>query len=216
VVGSGVVDGMLEVYVQDHGLGIPSESLSKVFEKFYRVEGAERRSIKGTGLGLAISKKIVEVHGGTIGVRSEGVGKGSVFYFTVPLAQELAQTGDVLVVEDDAGFAQLLEAELAGKGLTSIWAADAETAERLMTNVRAVLLDLVLPGLQGEAFLERLRAAHGTGIPVVVLTVKDLDPAASMSIQKAGVTAVLRKGSETAATASRILATTLDRELVAR
>jgi signal transduction histidine kinase/ActR/RegA family two-component response regulator len=219
VVGAGVVDGMVEVYVQDHGLGIPTDSLGQVFEKFYRVEGAERRSIKGTGLGLAISKTIVEVHGGKIGVRSEGLGKGSLFYFTVPLAQEQAQTGDVLVVEDDAGFAQLLEAELTAKGLSSIWAADAETAEHLMPNVRAVVLDLVLPGLSGEAFLERLRARPGSATPVVVVTSKDLDSAATMALQTAGVTAVLRKGSETAAAAATLLATalatTLDRELVA-
>jgi PAS domain S-box-containing protein len=219
VVGAGVVDGMVEVYVQDHGLGIPTDSLGQVFEKFYRVEGAERRSIKGTGLGLAISKTIVEVHGGKIGVRSEGLGKGSLFYFTVPLAQEQSQTGDVLVVEDDAGFAQLLEAELTAKGLSSIWAADAETAEHLMPNVRAVVLDLVLPGLSGEAFLERLRARPGSATPVVVVTSKDLDSAATMALQTAGVTAVLRKGSETAAAAATLLATalatTLDRELVA-
>jgi len=91
VVGAEVVDGMLQVSVQDHGLGVPTDALVQVFEKFYRVEGVERRSIKGTGLGLAISKNIVEVHGGKIGVRSEGVGKGSVFYFTVPLAQAQAQ-----------------------------------------------------------------------------------------------------------------------------
>jgi PAS domain S-box-containing protein len=215
VVGAGVVDGMLEVYVQDHGLGIPSDALAKVFEKFYRVEGAERSSTRGTGLGLAISKNIVEIHGGKIGVRSEGLGKGSIFYFTVPLAQDQAQTGDVLVVEDDAGFAQLLEAELTLKGLSSIWAADAETAEHLMHNVRAVVLDLVLPGLTGEAFLQRLRAEPGTTPPVVVVTSKNLDSAASMALQKAGVTAVLRKGSETATTAATILAETLDRELVA-
>ena len=215
VVGARVVDGMLEVYVQDHGLGVPADALEQVFEKFYRVEGAERRSIKGTGLGLAISKNIVEVHGGKIGVRSEGAGKGSIFYFTVPLAQEQAQTGDVLVVEDDAGFAQLLEAELTGKGLSSIWAADAETAERLMPNVRAVILDLVLPGLQGEAFLERIRTRHGPNIPVVVVTSKNLDSTASMALQKAGVTAVLRKGSETAAIAANLLAKALDLVLVA-
>jgi CheY-like chemotaxis protein len=206
---------MLEVDVQDHGLGIPEDALTQVFEKFYRVEGAERRSIKGTGLGLAISKNIVEVHGGTIGARSAGAGKGSIFYFTVPLAQEQAQAGDVLVVEDDAGFAQLLEAELTGKGLSSIWAADAETAERLMPNVRAVILDLVLPGLQGEAFLERIRTRHLPNIPVVVVTSKNLDSTASMALQQAGVTAVLRKGSETAAIAASLLAKTLDLLLVA-
>jgi nitrogen fixation/metabolism regulation signal transduction histidine kinase len=215
VVGAGVVDGMLEVYVQDHGLGIPGDALAQVFEKFFRVEGADHRSIKGTGLGLAISKNIVEIHGGKIGVRSEGLGKGSLFYFTVPLAQEQAQTGDVLVVEDDAGFAQLLEAELTLKGLSSIWAADAETAEHLFANVRAVVLDLVLPGLSGEALLDRLRAEQGGATPVVVVTSKDLDAAASLALQKAGVTAVLRKGSETAEAAATILSETLDQQLVA-
>jgi PAS domain S-box-containing protein len=215
VVGAGVVDGMMEVYVQDHGLGIPSDATTQVFEKFYRVEGADHRSIKGTGLGLAISKGIVDVHGGKIGVRSEGVGKGSIFYFTLPLAQERAQTGDVLVVEDDAGYAQLLEAELTLKGLSSIWAPDAETAARLVTNVRSIVLDLVLPGLSGEALLDWLRAGHGSGIPVIVLTLQDLDADASMSLQKAGVTAVLRKGSDSAAGAATILAATLDRQKVA-
>jgi CheY-like chemotaxis protein len=214
VVGAEVVDGMLQVSVQDHGLGVPTDALVQVFEKFYRVEGVERRSIKGTGLGLAISKNIVEVHGGKIGVRSEGVGKGSVFYFTVPLAEAQAQIGDVLVVEDDKGFAQLLEAELIGKGLSSIWAADAETAEHLMANVRAVVLDLVLPGLSGETFLEKLRRQRGPGIPVVIVTSKNLDSAASMALQKAGVLAVLLKGSDTAATAAKVLAKTLDRVLV--
>jgi PAS domain S-box-containing protein len=214
VVGAEVIDGMLEVSVQDHGLGIPADALVQVFEKFYRVEGADRRSIQGTGLGLAISKNIVEVHGGKIGVRSEGVGKGSLFYFTVPLEQTQAQIGDVLVVEDDAGFAQLLEAELTGKGLSSIWAADAETAEHLMANVRAVVLDLVLPGLSGETFLENLRKQRGPGIPVVIVTSKHLDSAAGLALQKAGVMAVLLKGSDTAATAARVLAKTLGPVLV--
>ncbi len=214
VVGAEVVDGMLEISVQDHGLGVPADALTQIFEKFYRVEGADRRSIKGTGLGLAISKKIVEVHGGKIGVRSEGAGKGSLFYFTVPLAQAQAQIGDVLVVEDDAGFAQLLEAELTGNGLSSIWAADAETAEHLMANVRAVVLDLLLPGLSGEIFLEKVRKQRGPGIPVVIVTSKNLDSAAGLALQKAGVMAVLLKGSDTAATAARVLAKTLGPVLV--
>ena len=215
VVGAGVVEGMVEVYIQDEGLGIPSEALPQVFDKFFRVDTPDRRGIKGTGLGLAISKNIVELHGGTIGVRSKGVGLGSLFHFTIPLARERAQTGDVLVVEDDSGFAQLLEAELAGRGLTSIWAADAETAEHLTTKVRAVVLDLVLPGITGEAFLRRLRAKHGDAIPVVVVTLKDLDPPESLLLHKAGVTAVLRKGPGTAATAAQLLASSLAAVLVA-
>lgn len=215
VVGASVVDGMVEVYVQDKGLGIPAEALSQLFGKFYRVDAPDRDTIKGTGLGLAICKNIVEAHGGKIRARSEGFGKGARFYFTIPPVREQAQTGDVLVVEDDSGFANLVEAELAAKGLSSILAADAETAEHLMTKARAVVLDLLLPGLSGETFLQRLRAKHGEDIPVVVVTLKDLDPAERLSLQKAGVTAVLRKGPGTAAMAANLLARSLAPEEVA-
>ena len=216
VVGAHVVDGMVEVYVQDQGLGIPGDAWPQLFHKFYRVDTPDRNAIKGTGLGLAISKNIVEGHGGKIGARSKGPGKGAFFYFTVPMVREQALTGDVLVVEDDSGFAHLLEAELAGLGLSSIWAPDAETAERLMmkSRSRAVVLDLLLPGLPGEAFLKRLRTKHGAGIPVVVVTLKDLDPAESMSLQKAGVTAVLRKGPGMAEAAANLVAKSLMAELV--
>jgi PAS domain S-box-containing protein len=215
VVGASVIDGMVQVYVQDRGLGIPADSLSLLFGKFYRVESSDRRAIGGTGLGLAICKNIVESHGGKIGARSEGLGKGTRFYFTVPMVREPAQTGDVLVVEDDAGFGDLLEAELHARGLTSLWAPDAETAKHLMSKSRAVVLDLVLPGLTGEGFLRDLRATRGPGIPVVVVTLKDLDPEDSLALQRAGVTAVLRKGPGTAATAANMIARCLAPELVA-
>jgi PAS domain S-box-containing protein len=214
-VGATVVDGMVEVYVQDKGLGIPTEALPHLFGKFFRVESADRGAIAGTGLGLAICKNIVESHGGKIGARSDGLGTGSRFYFTVPIVREQAHTGDVLIVEDDAGFANLVEAELETRGLTSIWAADAETAEHLVTKARAVVLDLLLPGLSGEAFLHHLRATRGPGLPVVVVTLKDLGPAENLSLQKAGVTAVLRKGPGTAAAAASLLVQCLATELVA-
>jgi PAS domain S-box-containing protein len=214
VVGAGVVADMVEVYVRDEGLGIPADALSHVFRRFFRVDNPDRNGIKGTGLGLAICKNIVETHGGTISVRSEGLGKGSVFSFTIPLARDGSQSGDVLVVEDDAGFAHLLQAELTGLGVSSIWAADAETAERLVIKkkARAVVLDLLLPGLQGEAFLDRLRVKHGSGIPVVVITLKDLDPAETLLLHKAGVTAILRKGPGMAETAANMIAKSLAAE----
>jgi PAS domain S-box-containing protein len=215
VVGAAVAGGMVEVYVNDKGLGIPTEALSQLFAKFFRVESSDRVGIGGTGLGLAICKNIVESHGGKIVARSEGLGKGAVFSFTVPVAREQAQSGDVLVVEDDSGFATLLEAELEARGLSAIWAADAETASRLVTKARAVVLDLLLPGLSGEAFLEHLRATRWTGMPVVVVTLKDLAPAENLVLQKAGVTAVLRKGPGTAALAANLIAQGLASELVA-
>ena len=215
VISARAVDGMVEVAIQDKGLGIPADALTHLFGKFFRVETADRGLIGGTGLGLAICKNIVESHGGKIGAFSDGAGQGSRFFFTVPVVREQAKAGDVLIVEDDSGFAHLVEAELQARGVTSIWAADAETAEQLVKKARAVVLDLLLPGLSGEAFLHHLRATRGPGIPVVVATLKDLGPAENLSLQKAGVTAVLRKGPGAAAAAANLLAQCLASELVA-
>jgi PAS domain S-box-containing protein len=217
VVSAGLVEGMVEVSVDDEGLGIPADAVNHLFHKFYRIDTADRRTIKGTGLGLAISKNIVEAHGGKISASSAGAGHGSRFFFTIPIVRDQAQTGDVLVVEDDSGFAHLLEAELSARGMSSVWAPDAETAEHLMTNkgARAVVLDLLLPGLSGEAFLQRLRKRHGPHIPVVVVTLKDLDPAESLALQKAGVTAVLRKGPGMAEAAANLISKSLVADMVA-
>ncbi len=72
--------------VQDTGIGIPADQLSRIFDRFYQVDGTTTRRFGGTGLGLAIVKQIVETHGGQVGVASE-VDKGSIFHFTVPTAE---------------------------------------------------------------------------------------------------------------------------------
>jgi two-component system phosphate regulon sensor histidine kinase PhoR len=76
------VRNQCEIVVEDTGCGIPAEHLSRVFERFYRVDRDRSREVGGTGLGLAIAKHIVEAHGGTLVVKSE-VGKGSTFSFNV-------------------------------------------------------------------------------------------------------------------------------------
>jgi signal transduction histidine kinase len=79
--------------IEDTGIGIPSDQLTRIFERFYQVDGTTTRRHGGTGLGLAIVKQIVEIHGGQVGVRSK-VGKGSTFYFTIPKAgADLVQGG---------------------------------------------------------------------------------------------------------------------------
>jgi GAF domain-containing protein len=79
--------------VEDTGIGIPEDQLSRIFDRFYQVDGTTTRRYGGTGLGLAIAKQIVEAHNGIIGVESE-LGKGSLFYFTVPIAEpEVTQGG---------------------------------------------------------------------------------------------------------------------------
>jgi two-component system phosphate regulon sensor histidine kinase PhoR len=72
--------GAVQVLVQDAGVGIPHEHLTRIFERFYRVDKERSREAGGTGLGLAIVKHIVEAHGSKVEVRSE-VGKGSTFSF---------------------------------------------------------------------------------------------------------------------------------------
>lgn len=74
----------LSVSVSDTGPGIPEESLPRVFERFYRVPGAEHRAV-GTGLGLTITRQIIEAHGGRITVSSV-VGQGATFTFTLPVS----------------------------------------------------------------------------------------------------------------------------------
>lgn len=73
--------GAVRIGVKDSGIGIPSESLNRIFERFYRVDSS--RTGSGTGLGLSIAKHIIEAHNGKIWVESE-VGQGSTFYFSIP------------------------------------------------------------------------------------------------------------------------------------
>jgi two-component system phosphate regulon sensor histidine kinase PhoR len=74
-----------KVMVTDTGIGIPETDLPHVFERFYRVDKARSREVGGTGLGLAIVKHLVQTQGGEVGVSSQ-YGKGSQFYFTLPLS----------------------------------------------------------------------------------------------------------------------------------
>lgn len=76
---------MVRVSVRDQGIGIPEKDLSRLFERFYRVDEARSRERGGTGLGLSIVKHIVQAHGGSVSVESTQ-GKGSVFSFTLPKA----------------------------------------------------------------------------------------------------------------------------------
>jgi two-component system, OmpR family, phosphate regulon sensor histidine kinase PhoR len=78
-------DSQLELFVRDDGPGIPPEALTRVFERFYRVDKARSRDQGGTGLGLAIVKHIVQAHGGEVRCESE-LGQGATFFFTLPAA----------------------------------------------------------------------------------------------------------------------------------
>ncbi len=77
----------IQFSVEDNGIGIPKEDLSRIFERFYRVDKGRSKELGGTGLGLSIVKHLVQAHGGRVWVESQ-LGKGSTFYFTLPIKSD--------------------------------------------------------------------------------------------------------------------------------
>jgi two-component system CheB/CheR fusion protein len=78
-------DSEIEIVVWDTGVGIAPENMGKIFEGFFRVDTPYSRVTEGTGLGLPLSKKLVELHGGKFFVESEGLNKGTLVRFTLPI-----------------------------------------------------------------------------------------------------------------------------------
>lgn len=85
-VGASSTNGEIQVSVADTGIGIPTEHLPHLFDRFYRVDKSRSRAGGGSGIGLTIAKHLVAAHGGRIWAESEGTGKGSTFRFTLPVA----------------------------------------------------------------------------------------------------------------------------------
>src|SRR4051794_1800427 len=153
------------VTVTDTGLGVAVEDQQRIFEAFQR--GDRRASVEGTGLGLTLSKRFVELHGGRVWLES-AVGAGSTFGFAIPARFEPAvdtpvvgeaDPSTVLVIEDDRRSADLFELYLEGAGYRVEVARDgAEGLERARAlQPRAVILDILLPRLDGWDLLARLK-----------------------------------------------------------
>jgi len=85
--------------VSDHGVGIPDEFLGRIFQRFSQADSSDSRKIGGTGLGLSICKAIIEHHNGDIDFSSQ-VGKGSVFYFDLPVIGISASAGRNLFLSE--------------------------------------------------------------------------------------------------------------------
>jgi len=84
------VDSGIEIVIWDTGVGIASENMDKIFEGFFRVDTPYSRLTEGTGLGLPLSKKLVELHGGHLFVKSEGLNRGTSVLFTLPIISKMA------------------------------------------------------------------------------------------------------------------------------
>lgn len=170
--------------VTDHGLGIDEQDQKLLFTKFYRVDSAMTREIGGTGLGLSICKSIIELLGGKIGADSE-IGKGSTFWFTLPVAaEELIRLpeisipdgakGTVLVIDNDPEIASLIETYLMRRGFDVYKAYDAESAIATARRVspQVITLDVIMKGGDGFDLIRRFKELPETSqTPVVVLSI---------------------------------------------
>jgi CheY-like chemotaxis protein len=188
--------------VADTGIGIAPEDHDRIFQEFGQVDGPVQRRVKGTGLGLALSRRMAELLGGTLTVRST-VGSGSVFTLTLPreyapaegpAAMEAAPPPSpdaapvptaragrprALVIDDEEGARYALASRLSAIPFDVVEAADPREGLRLAQESPpdAIFLDLIMPDMLGFDVLERLRENPATqAVPVVVVTSKVLAP----------------------------------------
>lgn len=119
-VGAKVVGDTVEIAVTDQGIGMESDELERVFERFYRIDQARSRNTGGSGLGLSIVKHTVQNHGGDVRVWSQP-GRGSTFMIRLPLADAPAATGDDTVAHTATapGAADVAAAALAARPVAS-------------------------------------------------------------------------------------------------
>jgi two-component system, sensor histidine kinase and response regulator len=179
---------LVRFFVTDTGIGIPANRQKAIFERFVQADGSTTRKFGGTGLGLTISKQLAEMMGGGIGVDS-AAGKGSTFWFdirfgraTVLVSEDDTEQGlkgqRILVVDDNATnrtiFTKMLE--VMGCRPTSV-SSGMEVLPELFRGLltsdpyQLVILDLQMPGIDGQETLRRIRKEKLTAeIKVVVLT----------------------------------------------
>ena len=168
--------------VRDEGRGIPTDKLEKIFERFQQVDTSDAREKGGTGLGLAICRSIAHQHGGRIWAETgpatpaAGRGPGSTFFVTLPTVAA-GLVGDeplVLVCDDDAAIREAVQTLLEAHGYRAIAVASGEEAiaRAAAEQPRVILLDLIMPGMNGWETVSILKERPATrDIPIVILSV---------------------------------------------
>jgi PAS domain S-box-containing protein len=169
-------------HVQDTGIGMTAEQQARLFQRFAQADASTTRRFGGTGLGLALTRAFAGMLGGRIEVDS-AEGQGSTFTLTLPAEAPSGEAeaappedpgeGHVLVIDDDPHMRDLLTRFLARDGLGVAVASDGEgglAAAREM-RPRAIILDVMIPRMDGWAVLSALKADPETaGIPVIVIS----------------------------------------------
>jgi PAS domain S-box-containing protein len=214
-------DGKLRFEVSDTGIGIPADRLHRVFEPFDRLD-ADKLGIDGTGIGLVIARELVSMMGGEIGLHSEP-GQGTTFWFTLPQqsrameqphaddhtddplleaalqpasGSDATRQNSVLYVEDNPANYRLVERLLQRlPNLELHWAKSAQDGLDMVQQQRPdlILMDIQLPGMDGNEALRRLRADPATAaIPVIALSANAMRDDIELSLSQ-GFDAYLTK-----------------------
>jgi PAS domain S-box-containing protein len=183
---------MVELRIEDTGIGIPADKLQSVFDKFSQVDSSSTRRHEGTGLGLAITAGLVDLFGGYIHADSEP-GNGTVFTVNLPFAVAAAKLppkplpinvrgARVLVIDDNEVNRRILSEQLELWGFDGVAAesgatgtAILEAAHQIGVQVDALVLDYHMPGMNGAEVARKLRAdARFAELPIIFLTSMDI------------------------------------------
>jgi len=158
--------------VTDNGIGLPPDTLERVFDMFAQVNGSLERSQGGLGIGLALVRSLVSLHDGTVSAQSSGPGQGSTFTITLPLLRELPQTAvpppvaqalttarRILVVDDnqDAATSMAMLLGIDGHEMRVEHGGQAALTTAASFQPQAVFCDLGMPGMDGYEVATRLR-----------------------------------------------------------
>ena len=192
-------EAFIEFYVSDTGIGIPEDKLEMIFHRFSQIEDAHTKKYGGTGLGLTISKRIVEILGGTISVKSE-IHKGSTFYFSlpfIPVTTEKKETPTIfkaskynwksktiLIAEDEDSNFQLLKAALDRTQITILHAHNGSEAVDMFKEagiIDLILMDIRMPIMNGYEATRKIKAMD-KNVPIISITAYAMSEDGSKSL----------------------------------
>jgi signal transduction histidine kinase/ActR/RegA family two-component response regulator len=176
---------MVVLRVNDNGCGIAAESLPHVFDLFTQEGRSLEHAQGGLGIGLAVVRSLVELHGGTVGATSPGVGQGSEFFVALPLMKNpplgVQETSDgaleapgtsfrIALIDDNVDANDSLSAVLRMMGHEVFTAFDGNAAYELVreSHHQIVLCDIGLPGMDGYEVIKRLRETMKGPMPVMI------------------------------------------------
>ena len=152
---------------QDTGIGIKQENIQKLFTKFERLDVEKNTTAEGTGLGLAITKALVEMMGGTINVQSQ-FGKGSIFM--VQIFQKIFKAQKPMTEEELMNTAKKLYSNNVDETINSNLNEDIYSGKKILVVDDLILMDIMMPNMNGETALQKLKENSNFKTPVIALT----------------------------------------------